>query len=242
MSAPSPELLFTVITPSIGTRPLALAQAIASVEAAVAHAQAHAGLDPARVEMLVGFDGVDGMRPASPLANLRFFVLPRPAGRVSGFGNHIRDALLRAARGSHLLFLDDDNALTENALTSYLPHVDTALAAECIIARIDTSRAFDVPFLPRPAPQGCDPAADAIRPGNIDPLCLCIARELALVRGRGWADEGGYESDFLNIRRYFRRARGVLRIADLVGVYDAGRGLDPGGQNERQKRAEQSGR
>ncbi|MBA4358434.1 MAG: hypothetical protein C0405_12005, partial [Desulfovibrio sp.] len=102
MSAPSPELLFTVITPSIGTRPLALAQAIASVEAAVAHAQAHAGLDPARVEMLVGFDGVDGMRPASPLANLRFFVLPRPAGRVSGFGNHIRDALLRAARGSHL--------------------------------------------------------------------------------------------------------------------------------------------
>lgn len=237
MPAASPALLLTVITPSIGTRPRALAQAVASVEAAVEHARIHAGLDPAQVEMLVGFDGVDGERPASGLANLRFVVLPRPGDVTSGFGNHIRDALMRAAKGRHLLFLDDDNALTENALASFLPH----LGHDFIIGRIDTSRAFDVPFLPRPAPQGCDPALDAIRQGNIDPLCLCLARELAVVRGRGWADEGGYESDFLNIRRYFRRARGVLRINDLVGVYDAGRGLDPDGRNERQKRAENPG-
>jgi len=232
-----PALLFTVITPSIGTRPRALAQAIGSVEAAVAFAQAHAGLDPAQVEMLVGFDGKDAERPASTLANLRFVVLPRPAGIVSGFGNHIRDALMEAAHGRYLLLLDDDNMLTENALASFLPHLEQ----EMIIGRIDTSRAFEVPHLPRPAPEGADPVTDAIRQGNIDPLCLCLARELAVVRGRGWADEGGYESDFLNIRRYHRRARGVLRIEDVVGVYDAGRGLDAGGLNERQKRAEQTG-
>jgi len=229
----NPGMLFTVITPSIGTRPRALAQAMASVEAAVEHARQHAGLGPAQVEMLVGFDGVDGERPASTLPNLRFVVLPRPGGATSGFGNHIRHTLMGAARGGHLLLLDDDNVLTENALTSFLPH----LGAEMIIGRVDTSRAFDVPFLPRPVPEGCaDPAADAIRQGNIDPLCLCLSHELAYVRGRGWADEGGYESDFLNIRRYFRRARGVVRIEDVVGVYDAGRGLDLGGLNDRQRK------
>jgi hypothetical protein len=242
--AASPDILFTVLTPSTGTRPRALAQAVQSVEAAVEHARTRAGLDPARVELLVGFDGVDGVRPESGLANLRFFVLPRPEGVHSGFGNHIRHALMHAAQGRHLLFLDDDNALTENALASFLPHLE----AELVIGRVDTSRAFAVPFLPRPAPAGGDgpeaaaaAVADAVRQGNIDPLCLCVSRELAVVRGRGWADEGGYESDFLNIRRYHRRARGVVRINDMVGVYDAGRGLDPEGLNARQKRAQQAG-
>ena len=246
MPAASPDILFSVITPSIGTRPRALAQAIGSVAAAVEFARAALGLDPARVEMLVGFDGLDGERPASALANLRFYVLPRPEGAACGFGNHIRDALMRAARGRCLLFLDDDNALTEGALAAFLPHLGAKTAPEMIIGRVDTSRAFEVPFLPRPAPEGCGAdaavaAADAVRQGNIDPLCLCLSRELAVVRGRGWADEGGYESDYLNIRRYHRRARGVVLIDDVVGVYDAGRGLDPEGLNARQKRAQQAG-
>lgn len=63
-----------------------------------------------------------------------------------------------------------------------------------------------------------------------------------LTRCGGWADEGGYESDFLNIRTYFRRARHVVRFDDLVGVYDAGRGLDPAGQNQRQQRLIEQGR
>lgn len=242
MPQPSPEYLFSVITPSAGLRPRALALAAASVAAAAEYARVHAGLDPAQVEHLVGFDGVDGLRPASGLANLRFFVLPRPktTGEASGeagggFGNHVRHALMRAARGRHLLLLDDDNALTENALASFLPHRD----AELVIGRIDASRAFaDAPVLPRPAPPGVDPVADAIRQGNIDPLCLCLSRELAFVRCRGWESQGGYESDFLNIRRYHRRARSARRIDDLVGVYDAGRGLDAGGLNLRQRRLE----
>lgn len=238
------DILFSVITPSRGDRPRALTQAIQSVEAAAGFAQAHAGLDPARVELLVGFDGMDGERPASTLAGLRFLVLPRPEGAQSGFGNHIRHALMRAARGRYLLLLDDDNALSENALASFLAQVEAEQAPDLIIGRVDTSRAFDVPFLPRPAPdgaQGPDAVADAIRQGNIDPLCLCLSRELAVVLGRGWADEGGYESDFLNIRRYHRRSRQAVRIDEVVGVYDAGRGLDPEGLNARQKRAEQSG-
>lgn len=51
----------------------------------------------------------------------------------------------------------------------------------------------------------------------------------------GWRNEGGYESDFLNIRRYHRRARSVRLLDALVGVYDAGRGLDQTGLNDRQR-------
>jgi hypothetical protein len=229
---PNDAPVFSVIIPSAGLRPRGLAQALESVAAAVAFA-APAGLAPAQVEVLVGFDGRDGFRPAASLADLRYFVLPRPQGKTCGFGNHIRHILMGQARGGHLLLLDDDNALTPEAFAHYLPH----LGAEMVIARVDTSRAFpDVPFLPRPAPEGVDPAPDAIRQGNIDPLCLCLSRELAFVRCRGWADEGGYESDFLNIRRYFRRARKTVRLDALVGVYDAGRGLDEGGLNQRQER------
>lgn len=241
---PSPEPLFSVITPSAGKRPLALARAVESVRAAVAFARRTLGFDPARLEMLVGFDGVDGRRPDSALANLRFFTIPRPQGLAGGFGNHVRHALMGAARGRYLLLLDDDNALTESALASFLPHVlpqaDRPQApepAELVIGRVDTSLAFDVPLLPRPAPEGLTEeaaVADAIRPGNIDPLCLCVSRELAYVRCRGWESVGGYESDFLNIRRYHRRARGAVRIDAVVGVYDAGRGLDPEGRNPRQ--------
>jgi hypothetical protein len=233
MTAERPDILFSIITPSAGRRPRALALAGASVTAAAEHARVRAGLDPARVEWLVGFDGVAGERPACGLANVGVYVIPRPEGEPGGFGNHVRNALMRAARGRRLLLLDDDNALTENALASFLPHLD----AELVIGRIDTSRAFpETPSLPRPAPAGADPVADAVRQGNIDPLCLCLARELAFVRCRGWESRGGYESDFLNIRRYHRRAKSARRIEDLVGVYDAGRGLDPDGLNPRQRR------
>lgn len=232
----SPGLLLSVITPSAGTRPRALALAIGSVLASAERARRERGFDPARLEMLVGFDGVEGERPASALENLRFFTIPRPKGPESGFGNHVRHTLMGAARGRYLLLLDDDNALTEEALTVWLGRIEHPQAPELLIARIDTSRAFDTPLLPRPCPPGADPALDAIRQGNIDPLCLCVSRELAYVRCRGWESQGGYESDFLNIRRYHRRARGVLRIDDVVGVYDAGRGLDPQGLNPRQQR------
>ncbi len=169
----------------------------------------------------MGFDGVAVQCP-EVRTPVRCVTFPKSGN----FGNSIRDRLIKAAKGSHLLFLDDDNALTENALTSFLPHLDT----EMIIARIDVSRAFDLPLLPRPGN-----AEDVLRQGNIDPLCLCLSRELVVARGRGWSGEGGYESDYLNIRRYYRRARSVLILEDVVGVYDAGRGLDPGGMNTRQR-------
>jgi hypothetical protein len=241
------DIRITVITPSRGDRPRALAQAGRSLESAAGRAVLEGLMAPGQVQWLVGFDGVKGARPKVSVPS-RFIDFPKSGN----FGNFIRDRLIRLAAGSHLMFLDDDNALTENALTSLLPH----LASELVIARIDVSLAFDIPFLPRPASGRetgggefpAQPPADtacvareAVQPGNIDPLCLCVSRELVTGRGRGWSGEGGYESDFINIRRYFLRARSVAVIEDVVGVYDAGRGLDPEGMNARQSRAAPAG-
>jgi hypothetical protein len=220
--AASHEMLISVVTPSRGDRPTALALAGASLDSAALQATRTGLMSQTQVEWLVGFDGIKGERPIVSVP-AKFIDFPKSGN----FGNFIRDRLIALARGSHLLFLDDDNALAENALASFLPHLDH----ELIIARIDVSRAFDIPLLPRPGPP-----EQIIRQGNIDPLCLCISRELVMGRGRGWGGEGGYESDFLNIRRYYQRAHSVKIIDDVVGVYDAGRGLDREGLNPRQAR------
>ena len=90
---------FSIITPSRGDRPVALGLAIDSVRMAMEQA----GLAPADVEMLVGFDGVKGER-VRPDAFIRWFDF-RPD---KDYGNAIRNGLLRAARGQRILFLDDD--------------------------------------------------------------------------------------------------------------------------------------
>ncbi|EGJ51109.1 hypothetical protein [Desulfocurvibacter africanus] len=219
------DILFSVITPSRVDRPLALAHAVSSVEAAALEAERLNLLHREQVEHLVGFDGQGGTRPKT-LLPASFIDFPRQGN----FGNHIRHHLLRAARGRHVLFVDDDNALLPGAFAAYHPHLQN----EFIVARVDTSLAFDIPHLPRPDETGS--AEAALRQGNIDPLCLCLSRDLVVARCRGWNSEGAYESDFLNFRRYFRRARSAVRIDDVVGVYDAGRGLDVQGLNERQRK------
>jgi hypothetical protein len=213
------ETLFSVITPSCGIRPLALEQAARSLEAAAVLA----GLGPGDLEWLVGFDGVKGRRPDTGL-NARFVDFPKSE---VVFGNLIRDRLIRAARGGHLLFLDDDNAYAPQALVVFGRHA----AAEMVVGRVDVSRAFAVQTIPVAG----EPLTKAVRQGNIDPLCLCLSRELVLRCG-GWSGEGGYESDFLNIRRYHRRARSAVLLDEVVGLYDAGAGLDPQGLNQRQRR------
>ncbi|WP_243362559.1 glycosyl transferase [Fundidesulfovibrio terrae] len=222
MAAPG-DVLISVVTPSRGDRPNALALAARSLDEAAANAVSAGLMRPGQVEWLVGFDGVKGVRPETTVP-ATFVDFPKSGN----FGNYIRDRLIGLARGARLMFLDDDNALTPNALASFLSHPEV----EMVIARIDVGRAFDIPYLPRPGT-----AEEAVRQGNIDPLCLCLSRDLVAGRGRGWGGEGGYESDFLNIRRYFQRARSVARIDDVVGVYDAGRGLDPEGVNPRQAKS-----
>ena len=110
--APLEQPLFSVIIPSAGRRPRGLAQALGSVQASLEHS----GLAPGQVEVLVGFDTCDGERPQTGLARLRYFVLPRPAGGTCGFGNHIRHIHMKQATGRHLLFVDDDNAQTPQAI------------------------------------------------------------------------------------------------------------------------------
>ncbi len=212
---------YSVITPSRGDRPNALRKALESVLNAAEHAALVPGTD---VELLVGFDGVRGARVCDHPA-VRYFDLPGN----HDFGNALRQALLKASRGRRLIFLDDDNALTPEAFAVHERHPDT----EMLVARIDVSRAHNIPFLPVP-----EEGKPLIRPCNIDPLCLCLSRELVVVRCGGWQGER-YEADYRNILRYARRAVGMEIVDDIVGIYDAGRGLDSGGLNFRQCRLKQ---
>ncbi len=211
-------MLFSIIIPSRGTRPKALALAIGSVLAALSHVAGK--LEPEKVEILVGFDGIRGDRVVTA-ENVHYFDLPRD----QNWGNGIRNILLRRAKGERLVFLDDDNALMPGAFAAYLRHMD----ADMLIARIDAGKAFTSPFLPVDKP-----GKSLVRQGNIDPLCLCLTRDLVVVRGQGWQSHGKYESDYLNILRYWRRAKSIQHSEDIVGIYDAGAGLDPEGVNQRQ--------
>ncbi|MEG2173563.1 MAG: glycosyl transferase family 2 [Desulfovibrionaceae bacterium] len=207
---------YSLIIPSRGDRPKALGMALDSVLLSATQA----ALLPADVEILVGFDGVRGKRIHSQSA-VRYFDLPAD----HDFGNGLRQALLKASRGARLIFLDDDNALTPQAFSIYeqFPHADM------LIARIDVSRAHPLPFLPVP-----EEGKPLIRPCNIDPLCLCLTQDLVLTRCGGWQGHG-YEADYRNILNYSRRAAHTAVTDQLVGVYDAGRGLDEGGRNFRQE-------
>lgn len=211
--------VFSVITPTAGRRPRALAKAVQSVARALAE-------HPVSLEMLVGLDGCPREQALAALPEIPDFMRVVRFPAWGNFGNRVRDALMRASRGEYFLFLDDDNALTPRAPAVF----SGLLPADIIAARIDVTRAFDKPHLPEgPMDASC------FRQCNVDPLCLCVSRELALDRCGGWGDAGGYESDFVNIARYFRRARSTAYSREIVGVYDAGRGLDPEGANTRQR-------
>ncbi len=202
------NVLYSVITPSRGDRPKALQQSVASVE----RARVTAGLTTNQIELLVGYDGPSAVHVPLPEYG-RCYDFP-PDGN---YGNALRNAMLKAAKGHFVLFVDDDNALTPEAFKIY----GAFPKAELIIARIDTSYTLDVPYLPR-----LEPGKEIIRQTNIDPLCICATRDLVVVRCGGWRSEGAYESDYLNLLRYARRAKPIETTTGVVGKYDAGIDLD----------------
>ena len=211
------DILFSVITPSTGRRPKALGQAVKSVE----QAARFAGLEKGQVEILIGFDGKKGRAPACDYP-VHAFNLPGGEGR----GNGVRNMLLKVAAGDKLLFLDDDNTIKPYALHHYLRHFD----AEMIIGRIDTQLAFDTCSLP------LQNGGPLIRPGNVDPLCLCLSRRLVMDRCGGWGFSGRRDADYLNIARWYDNAQSVTVIEEVVGVFDSGRSLDGNALSRRQEK------
>lgn len=208
---------YSFITPSRGDRPKALGHALDCIAAAAERAD----LAFDELEVLVGFDGVKGER-VRDFSFVRYYDFPKD----NDFGNAIRHGLLKASKGQRIVFHDDDNALLPEAFMIYERYPE----AEMLIARIDVSLAFDKPYLPEVVE-----GREIVRQCNIDPLCLCLGRKLVVDLCAGWQGQQ-YEADFLNMVRYFRRARRVELTEEVVGVYDAGRGLDEDGLNFRQKR------
>ncbi|WP_285905335.1 glycosyltransferase [Pseudodesulfovibrio pelocollis] len=208
------DILFSIITPTAGNRPRALRKAVESVE----RAARFAGLETGQVEMLIGFDGVRGECPASAYAVHGFNL---PADRNGG--NGIRALLTNLAQGDKLIYLDDDNVLKPLALRLYMKHFNT----ELIIGRIDTQLTLDAPQLPRPG-------GDVVRPGNVDPLCVCVSRRLVTARCGGWRYRDRHDADFMNILDWHVNAHSETVVEDVVGMFDAGRSLDASALSPRQ--------
>ncbi len=211
------DILFSVITPSAGNRPKALAKAVESVE----QAARFAGLDTGQVEILIGFDGIKG---ECPISKYTVRGMNLPADRNGG--NGIRGLLTHLAQGDKLIYLDDDNVIKPQALRLYMKHFDT----ELIIGRIDTQLAYETPFLPRSG------SGHAVRPGNVDPLCVCVSRRLVVARCGGWRYRDRDDADFMNILDWHVNAQSETVIDDVVGVFDAGRSLDASALSDRQAR------
>ncbi len=209
-------LKYSFIIPSRGDRPLALGNALDGIMESVSHAH----MPSEHMEILVGFDGVRGERVRQHPC-IRYFDLPPN----NDYGNALRHALLKASRGQRVIFHDDDNRLTAQACSIYETHNDV----EMLIARIDVSLAHKIPYIPLE-----EQDKPLVRPCNIDPLCLCLSRELVITRCGGWKGHK-YEADYENMFRYFRRARSFRAVHDVVGIYDAGRGMDDSALNFRQK-------
>ncbi len=97
-----------------------------------------------------------------------------------------------------------------------------------IIGRIDTQLALERPYLP------VQDTSPLIRPGNIDPLCLCLSRRM-VERCGGWNHRGRIDADYRNILTWYSRAQSVTVIEEIVGVYDSGRNLDNNALSVRQQ-------
>ncbi len=207
---------YSIIIPSRGDRPLALGQAIDSV----VNACENSSLSQNDIEILIGFDGLKGERVRDYPCAI-YYDLPRN----NDYGNAIRHTLLKASKGKRIVFLDDDNCLTQEAFQIYEANSDV----EMLIARIDVSLAHAIAYLPIH-----DDNKPLVRPCNIDPLCLCLSRNLVVVRCGGWIGQK-YEADYENILRYSRRAKSTRHVEQIVGIYDIGRNLDAGSLNFRQQ-------
>ena len=210
------DILFSIITPTTGRRPNALRNAVQSVE----RAARFAGLERNQVEILVGFDGVRGAAPRCAYP-VRAYSLPGDRNR----GHGVRDTLIKLADGGKLVFLDDDNVLKPCALSRYLRHLD----AEMVVARVDAQLTMDQPWLP------VFDDAPLMRPGNVNLLSLCLSRGLVADRCGGWRHHDEPDACRRNIADWYRMARSVTVIEEVVGILDAGRSLDRAALSSRQE-------
>ncbi len=211
--------LFSLITPSRGDRPLALGRAVDSVAAALRAA----GLAADQAEMLVGFDG--GVRGERPRDSPSYAISTCPGTGTTATPS----ATPCSAPPAVFAWCSGRRQRTHPRGLRHLPRPPRRGHAGVPHRHL--------PRLPRsPLPARLDQDARGA-PGQHRPLCLCLARGMVLDRCGGWTSQGGYEADFVNMARFRRRSRRMELDQTVVGVYDAGRGLDAAAMRDWQQKA-----
>ena len=171
--------LVSIITPTCG-RLQTLKEAIASVDA----------LHTPRWEHLVISDGVfpavQQLSRANGEPRRRFLSTPS----IRHFGNHQRNVGIFRSRGEYLLFLDDDNILYPDALTTMLQGFRSAEVG-LVLCPIDYDHAKHGVHGQVLMPD------EGFKRGEIDSLNAMMRRSLAVQCG-GWGDSYFADYDLLS--------------------------------------------
>lgn len=157
-----------------GQRPAALARALASIRAQ--------RLQPGD-EILLAADGEAAARAAQSAwdgAGLPGRIVTVPGGPHGDWGHTPFNHVMPLARGSHLLFFDDD---------------DVYLAGAWLAVRHALAEAADRPHLFRliHPHHGIIPAEPVLRLANLSTQCLCVPNDRARLGRWGRRYEGDYD-------------------------------------------------
>lgn len=180
---PQPQLqpgLVSIITPTCG-RLQSLNEAIASVDAQLYPHWQHLIISDGT------FPGVEQLRHANQEPRRQFLATPP----IRHFGNHQRNVGIFRARGEFLLFLDDDNILYPEALSTMVqgfssPELGLVL---CPIDYDHTKHGVHGQVLM---------PSEGFQRGEIDSLNAMMRRPLA-VHCRGWGDSYFADYDLLSL-------------------------------------------
>jgi glycosyltransferase involved in cell wall biosynthesis len=129
------------------------------------------------------------------------YIHKAPQGYAGAFG---KDVGLKEARGEYVCFWDDDNIYYPGALDALFSAVwsfDIGVV-QCGMMAMD----FKV------IPEG-----EEITFGNIDTMCLCVRRELALTAR--WADHRGVGTDYAWVKKLLRKNPSVNFLNDKIGEH-----------------------
>lgn len=94
------------------------------------------------------------------------------------YGAAAHDLGILRSRGDYVVFWDDDNVYYQHAL----------------IAQYSTANGFDIGIVRTEHENLVIPSSNKIVAGDIDTMCLCVKRELAIKES--WATGGGRYSDY----------------------------------------------
>lgn len=132
-------------------------------------------------------------------------------GKKEGdFGNTVRSEMLKVARGTYVMFFDDDNVILPNYMDEMLSSIALGFdVAICHIMHFGPLNEKEVGKAPKVL------TGDPVKLYHIDPLQVVVRREV--MKEIGWDTTVGYLSDGVTLEKL--AARKIVRVDKVLGVH-----------------------